>query len=1144
MVFAHITASLLVYFSFGFRSDDESSSSRNVSTFAGQLSVVWPLDESRQGLETAVVVASPALGVESTGCHLPDRMAIGVTVGPSRWLAGDAAAAPVANSSLAVFAAATDGSGTFVRVLRNLTGAAVGSMESRGDENSRRHLKLVWRHVGLAPVASNGGSDFDWLLSAPAVTSCFVSETGTVVIADSSGAGPPVVVDLVTGTVGNLFSQAGQPPLDRVSAVFCADTTEAWNSVVRGVGAPSPVGRLVAVDGVAGTAARQSADGTWLVADFPLATDHGEVLVSVKPLFATRSCFVGLTSLERVAVVCPRGASAAAPPLSSWHQLETTARGSNGTSTNDTAAAGANDTVSSGFLLVSAGGDRVLAGGPSLWASDDGGTSFYELTPLCLSNNGDGGCPDRLELVGGAMGPGDVAHVAVWSRTGRAWIWRVGSRYCAEIPLPPSLVAESAFTMDALGALLATGIARPGPNGRSPVVAVPYVSLLAAARYGATAVLSGLGNVVGARDGALAVAYGSAVEARQAATGPRGSGELFVDWSGGANTVEGSGRAQASTVVSPGSAFQVVIEFDDGSAVVPDGDSADFVLTIAGPFGGTNTSLASLPPLSIAGTGSALTGCLSGRLLRLDEASGVGLPSANLVLLKVVDLAGPTEANVEAVGAEWSAVLSDQALAAQLNGSHWRLLAASPLSPIAPDRLCLPFGASLVLTPAGNGSCAVVFGLNGTGDAFSPGFVPGMAIPSHGAVITSVAVGGAEACAAPVVNASWEHVSGVAGFFPRGSLLQPAARPAAHFGLNPCAVGRLAVEPDPGPGGEISLDVGHRIDLKASLVGAGGEPSVGLSLGPQSSSVRLDGFAVGPGNAAAYAWNRAGKRPADTWLEATLSEHGATGFTFAHLRASPGSLVCPSPVAAPVSRSESIRLVTACPLIAESLAIDWSVLGSAPLPVTHLPTNYRPPSNGRVAVPTSKYIYNGDPSQPRHRNRFPVSQATGEYQACAGAADRLGCACDGLASDALSLALADCVTAVRTAVFARVFVPRLVGGGGGGDVADDYSLLLVEVNNRTDFCLNATDVCEPVPPGTAVELRPGWSDGIVWRGSELFHFRVELAGSTHCAGRTTEFAVWVTGQPVTVARLWAAIGITLVGCALVLWCVYIGLYAR
>jgi hypothetical protein len=210
------------------------------------------------------------------------------------------------------------------------------------------------------------------------------------------------------------------------------------------------------------------------------------------------------------------------------------------------------------------------------------------------------------------------------------------------------------------------------------------------------------------------------------------------------------------------------------------------------------------------------------------------------------------------------------------------------------------------------------------------------------------------------------------------------------------------------------------------------------------------------------------------------------------------------------------RLVLDCPFSKQLFA------SAAGLPRKNLPFNYRPPSYRGTGVPITNNFYNGNPQQPRYNDFYPWSQNTGTYKQCSAFAAlpagdkslRCGCTAEQVAST--SVDNSDCINSAPAVNFMTPFVPKVRVRVDGRTLKTPPGLRysLVELNNRTDWCLNTTD-CLQDP--TIALVDPNAFDAINWLGEELFHFRATVTNGTYCS-MFTDFTVYVVAPPLTVAE--------------------------
>ncbi len=183
-----------------------------------------------------------------------------------------------------------------------------------------------------------------------------------------------------------------------------------------------------------------------------------------------------------------------------------------------------------------------------------------------------------------------------------------------------------------------------------------------------------------------------------------------------------------------------------------------------------------------------------------------------------------------------------------------------------------------------------------------------------------------------------------------------------------------------------------------------------------------------------------------------------------------------------------------------------------------LPVNYRPPSGYGKDVPVTENIYNADPSRPRPSNFFPISQSTGTFKRCANHSGGTGaggpCQCTDDMRASWRVADSDCMDRAIRWSYHLPFAPKfnLLADDRptvrGEDVLE--SLVLTEVNQRTDFCLNGSTCTSS--SGT-VTIHPQAYEGLSFYGEGLYHFRAVVPSLSHCT-LTTDFAVFVVDAPL------------------------------
>lgn len=253
-----------------------------------------------------------------------------------------------------------------------------------------------------------------------------------------------------------------------------------------------------------------------------------------------------------------------------------------------------------------------------------------------------------------------------------------------------------------------------------------------------------------------------------------------------------------------------------------------------------------------------------------------------------------------------------------------------------------------------------------------------------------------------------------------------------------------------------------------------------------------------------------------TRLTSTLSVRELPGFLVTNATSTSSAIIMSASRSSLLCRSSLhyTRVVLGCPP-SKHFRVVHSSDSTAKLPV-----NYRPPSRFGRAIPISDNIYNGNPTRPMRNNRFALSQRTGSYKRCAHPdyAQLPGCACSEAMRASELVADSDCIDRAVTVSFSHLLVPKfevIVGDRVVGHL--QRPVLLWELNNRTDFCIN-TSSCSGLPGAEDVGpfvLNPAAFDALMWWGDELYHFRVALfdGSGSHC--RTyTDFKVYVTQPPL------------------------------
>ncbi|KAI9366886.1 cation channel sperm-associated protein subunit beta protein family-domain-containing protein [Zopfochytrium polystomum] len=279
-----------------------------------------------------------------------------------------------------------------------------------------------------------------------------------------------------------------------------------------------------------------------------------------------------------------------------------------------------------------------------------------------------------------------------------------------------------------------------------------------------------------------------------------------------------------------------------------------------------------------------------------------------------------------------------------------------------------------------------------------------------------------------------------------------------------------------------------------------------------------------------------------------VQDTGSTSRSVVSVRPQASTLLC--------SRgTETFTIVNGCPPTRFiRLATDYTpdeflhgnlvFLGDLPR-VQFLPFNYRPPSQYGVSVPTTDNMYNANPAAPRYNDRFSAAKQTGTYKKCAGKATREDCHCTDADRASMLVAKSDCIDAVEKVIYDDPYVPQVNVYEFGRDPAlymRPYRL--VELNNRTDYCLSAGGgTCGNTTVLSAAIMDPTKNDKVYWKGSELYHFRVIVAGQEYCA-LSTEFAVFVILEPPRTSIVITAMSAAAVGFAIFLLLAYLLYYYK
>eukprot|EP00698_Gefionella_okellyi_P009802 TRINITY_DN2513_c0_g1_i2.p1 TRINITY_DN2513_c0_g1~~TRINITY_DN2513_c0_g1_i2.p1 ORF type:complete len:1294 (-),score=265.96 TRINITY_DN2513_c0_g1_i2:269-4150(-) len=249
----------------------------------------------------------------------------------------------------------------------------------------------------------------------------------------------------------------------------------------------------------------------------------------------------------------------------------------------------------------------------------------------------------------------------------------------------------------------------------------------------------------------------------------------------------------------------------------------------------------------------------------------------------------------------------------------------------------------------------------------------------------------------------------------------------------------------------------------------------------------------------------------------------------------------------------SVHLFSGCPpttriiFVVQGLTQEQLFLRTATTATTvltqSLAVNYRPPSAIGRAIPTSDNIYNADYFLPRYFDRYNVSRATGAFKQCFNKTHAT-CACTTTQRYSQLVANSDCLDTTIAVQSADPYVPTfLLQQDNRADQSLQLTYTLTELNGRQDYCFNATasgqaiDCSNWTQIATAV-LDPTAYNALIFKGVELFHFRVTVAGGTYCLLQT-EFMVSAIDPPLAGILGWTVASLTGVSCALIFFLMYL-----
>ncbi|XP_077179614.1 cation channel sperm-associated auxiliary subunit beta-like [Paroedura picta] len=190
----------------------------------------------------------------------------------------------------------------------------------------------------------------------------------------------------------------------------------------------------------------------------------------------------------------------------------------------------------------------------------------------------------------------------------------------------------------------------------------------------------------------------------------------------------------------------------------------------------------------------------------------------------------------------------------------------------------------------------------------------------------------------------------------------------------------------------------------------------------------------------------------------------------------------------------------------------------------NLPVNYRPPSRLGIAVPLTKNFYNADPEQPKMRDHFQGSKASGIYKQCANKTKRSECGCTEDMKLSFYVAFSDCKEKAIRMKYPIVKLPlsfTVENEDGSVNLSSPYFVIITEVNNRTNWEISGTNATSSMLKmrnylGHRLKKTLYNPDGLTLsiHGSELFHFRVTTIPGISFCSLFDEFQIYVDDAPL------------------------------
>ncbi|XP_038046722.1 uncharacterized protein LOC119720928 [Patiria miniata] len=190
-----------------------------------------------------------------------------------------------------------------------------------------------------------------------------------------------------------------------------------------------------------------------------------------------------------------------------------------------------------------------------------------------------------------------------------------------------------------------------------------------------------------------------------------------------------------------------------------------------------------------------------------------------------------------------------------------------------------------------------------------------------------------------------------------------------------------------------------------------------------------------------------------------------------------------------------------------------------------IPVNYRPPSPLGISIPTSRNIYNADPSKPRPRDIYQISKDTGVYKQCLDKANRSECGC----TDAMKMSSLQRNTDCRERAYRLVHPGKLSmrfqileAEKEPIELVEPYVITVKEINGRQDYSVEdeSTPSLDKMKEllteqiGNTSRLINPATVRLILTGSGLYHFRASvIRGFSYC-NLEDEVQVYVDKAPL------------------------------